>query len=281
MPQESGLACGLNGAACSACPSGLCDTGVCVPVVGSGKIGDPCTVDADCRAVPLQAGYSAFCKTRTVPGGLAYPGGYCTRRCVGSFQCPRAVCGLFLGPQGEVENICLASCGMSGCRLGYACFNFGTMASPAPGCWLLPGGAPPALLDAGPGASGAAGGPCTSDQACRPPDDGTCTPELGSDGGPTGYPGGECSASCALALSDAWCGDGGSCIGSVGPSDSRGPTVDWRCERTCTTGGSSCRAGYVCAPFTTTTSGACVPSCTNPGFGCGARACDAATGLCQ
>jgi len=287
VSQQSSFNCGLNGFPCQSCAPGYtCAAGACVqlPDAGptSGAVGDPCTIDADCSAVPSIPGAPAFCKQRTVPGGVVYAGGYCTHRCTGASQCPGGLCAYFLGSLGELENVCLAGCGAtSPCRPGYQCIDFGSTSSPAPACWVWPDGGFPPEADAGPGVSGAAAGPCTDDLACRPPDTGWCAVEQLPDGGSTGYTGGECSASCALAMSDAWCGTGGACVGYLGPTDARGPTVQWVCQQGCTTAASTCRTGYVCTPFPGSASGLCMPRCSNPGYSCRFFTCNPTTGLCQ
>ncbi len=270
--------CGINGSACVSCPSGsTCTKGVCRSLVDpAGKIGAGCQNDSDCDRVPGGAG---FCKLLAVPSGARYAQGLCTRRCVDSMDCGTGnACVYWLGPQGEVENLCYQGCASSTCRAGYDCVDVSLSSTPRLAC-LPPG----VLVDAGPGSSAAAGGPCTRDSQCGPAPYFSCTPERTALGKATNYPGGACTGDCSLTLDDAWCGDGGVCLPFITLRDARGPLVQWSCGARCTPGASpsGCRTGYVCqAGGAGGASGFCTPDCRQaPASFC--SSCDTATGLCN
>jgi hypothetical protein len=290
--------CGVNGASCNSCASGqLCTAGVCANGAGggagggsgpSGVIGSACSNDSDCSQVAVTsqeaaAGFKAFCK-KTLSSGIPYQGGLCTRRCINNSMCGTGLCDYVDGPYGEVDNICIASCSQTvACRTGYKCYQYGATAF---ACGpTMPDGTDIARADAGPGNIGnLAGGPCTMDSQCPPAVEGFCVQPAAPDGGMP-FTGGMCSADCAVAASDTWCGTNGSCNGFIGASDpATGPTVAWECRQACTgdDGGiltPACRTGYACSAAV---NGTCNPRCDNPGNGCAAPAtCNLTTGVCQ
>lgn len=300
LNSTSDINCGSGGVACFSCGiREACINGACVAVDAglSGRIGDPCRTASDCdKVLNGYSGGPAFCKTAAMvvdginppTAGFAYPGGYCTRRCYGSTQCDPGSCVTTLGRYGDGENICLASCKYFPCRPGYFCLDFGTAAAPDPLCVVAgaDGGAPE-RWDAGlPMPSVVIGASCSADSACRPPDNGVCRAAL-PDGGPAGFPGGFCSASCTMAIDDAWCGgDAGLCTGYV-QAWPDGPEVHRVCERKCNPqlGSAECRPEYYCVrlyQYWYPTLGRCVARCTYPGVNCPTyQTCNATTGECQ
>lgn len=285
--------CGINGSACKACDAKqYCIEGVCgVPDGGlvPGSIGAPCTSDTECTAISLQPGYQAFCKKETFPGMVTYRDGYCTRRCLDAAQCVSTgtsgnICPIYLGFAGELENVCLRGCNDdTGCRDGYACVNFGGSSGSIKGCWALQAdGGLPDIYDAGPPFTGAAGGACTQNAQCGPDPFFYCIPELMSDGGATGFPGGQCSGECSLSPHDLFCGDGAVCLPYLGGRDGRGPYVVWECGQRCNPMAPNCRSGYVCDQFNNEIYGTCTPDCrSNRADWCGPGTCNATTGLCN
>jgi hypothetical protein len=291
--------CGINGSTCTACATGeYCTDGVCAAGdagILPGAVGTTCTIDADCSAVPKTSTFPAFCKKQTLTGNASYAGGYCTRRCTQASDCGSSngvpnVCTFFLGPNGEPDNLCLQGCGTaaSQCRAGYGCYNFGSQAMPEGGCWLrTAAGNPPDVFDAGPGNPGNAGSACTTDRECgAAPFFGCNTAEL-PDGGPTGFPGGQCTGNCSLTINDNWCGDAGVCLPGLFLVDNLGPLVQWTCSQSCKPGvAGACRTGYVCEPFNATFA-SCSPDCRNNAATWCAEThgststCDSTTGLCK
>ncbi len=269
--------CGIGGSACHPCaPQQTCETGVCTPpkVVG---LGAPCSIDTDCSAVRIESGYTAYCKHTTSAGNASYPGGYCTRRCLSSSQCPNAasgtasICSFSFGHFGETDNLCVLGCSsQSDCRAGYDCWNFGTAANPRGGCWLYPNGHFPDAVDAGAPNPGPAGGACTQHSQCGPSSDQYCV---------SAYPGGMCTGNCSKSLEDSWCGTGGLCLPYTVGQDSKGPRISWNCTQGCNpSGANTCRSGYVCYPYGGSY-GTCFPDCrTSPNTCTGA--CNSTTGVC-
>ncbi len=287
--------CGANGSVCKACAVGeYCTNGACTPPdagIVAGSLGTACKLDSECTGITLASGYLAFCKKQTIPGNVEYKDGYCTRRCLGATQCVSTgtsnnICPFFLGAAGEAENICMRGCNNNGdCRTGYACVNFGSSTQPLNGCWVLQSdGGLPDVYDAGPPSMATAGSACTGNAECGPAPFFYCVPELRSDGGATGFPGGQCNGECTLNTNDEFCGDAGICLPYLGGQDQRGPYITWQCGQRCTPGAPNpgCRTGYVCDQFNTQTFGTCVPDCRgNPVNVCGTGTCAPATGLCQ
>ncbi len=290
--------CGANGSTCMACGIGQeCVSGVCTSgdagSTAAGAVGGACTLDSQCTAVPKTLTSPPYCKTTTDTGSATYKDGYCSRRCTANTDCGTTsgvqnLCIYYLGPNGEPDNFCLQGCGTvsTTCRDGYACYNFGDTMKPAGGCWLVDSvGKPPPVYDAGPGAVGNAGGACTTTAQCGSANNFFCIAAALPDGGPSGYPGGQCVGDCSLRLDPAWCGDGGACLPYLGPSDTRGQRIVWECSQGCNpaaTAPNTCRPGYVCDVYNTT-AGTCVPDCRNNFAGwCGTNStCDATTGRCK
>ena len=287
-------ACGSGGVACSVCPAGKpCTSGVCGTDAG---VGSPCAADTDCQ-IPLtgvdtnpRIGIRPFCKHTSSSGTFEYPRGYCTKRCgleaINSCDPPNgssAVCVFYLGYSGEYDNQCMKTCTRtSGCRDGYGCHLLFGVCLPL----IVDGGFPP-ILDPGPGFPAMAGAECHASTDCNPPSTGFCVREnLPNDGGPSGFPGGECSADCAgvaaLVGADAWCGSGGVCnyYPFYSVTDGKGPVLVWQCDRGCGPDfDAGCRTGYVCDPHASWNA-ACIPDCHNPGAECLTGTCQDA-GLCQ
>lgn len=123
--QQGNSACGFFGAQCRACAFNEgCVSGKCEPVIapdaGPGPlVGTPCTQDFECGG---NDGLS-FCIPEFSGGQpTGFPGGYCSRSCEGQ-PCPQpAVCVDAETANGDVIQICLASCSATGvCRMGYQC----------------------------------------------------------------------------------------------------------------------------------------------------------------
>jgi hypothetical protein len=294
---QSTSRCGNAGGACMACGGNeQCRTsgtnpGTCFNA-GTG-IGAPCTSDSDCTGVDLSndAGGPAFCQMvqlQNLPGGLqtqgvAYPGGYCTRKCFSGAQCgANNTCAVYGGVWGDASNICVRGCQLTlECRPGYVCLPF--VGGAVPG-FCLPANLPDgglAFFDAGPGPSPATlGKDCTKDSDCRGETGyGRCLSSLLVDGGQSGYGAGECIADCSMTVSDAWCNgdpidadsDGGArCDGATLPDDSGVPFIKWLCKKGCTAD-ADCKSGYHCR-VDHTGGKVCDPSCNNPGAAdtCGA-----------
>src|SRR5712692_7226624 len=181
--------CGSSGNACVQCRLGRsCTDNSCV------QVGSDCTSDQDCISLDP----SAVCKLSTTYG-TPYPSGYCTKSCVGG--CPgNSVCVAPPRQYGEYDRFCWKKCGdPSDCRAGYDCYSVGLSDS---ACWLSPLPSP----DAGPPAP-----PDLMGAACASPDDGFCNFERTPDGGPSGFPGGYCSAPCDISP-DIHCGTNGICF---------------------------------------------------------------------
>lgn len=280
------------GSTCISCPNGTaCNGGKCLPSMQV-AVGSACNADADCSSIDPQA----ICRKVTVPGNWPYPNGYCTVRCQGGGggggnACPQgSVCA---SAPGYLENqrICLQTCGAGiGCRMGYACYAFGTGSS---ACWIYPpppmfvdGGVPDAGLDAGTSLDGGrpdagaglpTGSACTTSAQCQPPSQAFCLP--GSVGGiSTGYQGGYCTQSCGPGQA---CTNGGLCV-----SETTGTTTTTSCKAWCFNPGGGqdvCRTGYVCNRVSAgSTLGWCGPRCNNSALGCPqGQTCNAMTGYCQ
>ncbi len=299
--------CGLNNVRCVACAMGeLCTAGVCgVPDSGVASVGSACNTNADCSTIVLtardsQLGVKAFCKkaatdvTAANGQGVAYTGGYCTKRC--AFEETPApgscgtgnTCSFLLGDIGEADNVCFHNCQTDAeCRPEYFCLGYSqTTGICLPRTLLkdLPdGGQSISQLDAGPGRPGEAGAPCAMDTACQPPNNGVCIEESLD----AGFFGGACTSECTATWSDdTWCGTGGVCSPAFAGRDSlNAPVVRWFCERGCgplSDGGivGMCRDGYACEG--TNQFATCVPKCTSVGVTCGTgQTCNMTTGLCQ
>jgi hypothetical protein len=288
----------------------LCSNGQCVAADAGAGIGDPCTADTDCAGISLTAGDNnngnvAFCKKNALDVtaaqglGVAYTGGYCTKRCgttgeetntASSCGLPKADCSFFLGDLGEADNACFKTCTASSqCRADYFCLtgagahNTG-LCMPRTLLTALPDAGLALLgVDAGPGFPGEAGAACAGDTACQPPTDGLCITEASD----AGYVGGACTAQCTASLNDdTWCGTGGVCTPAIAGNTNTGPLILWFCDRGCGPLGDggvvgTCRSGYACQG--TTRFATCQPNCKNSGVTCpGSRpTCNATTGLCQ
>jgi hypothetical protein len=260
--------CGKNGDPCQQCTTGqecvavfdgtVLKGGECRVRSNPDPYGAACDSRTQCTAVPVQNPANRLCKMDTTFHNLPYPGGYCTRRCTEDLDCGDAgLCMIGFGRLGEGDNICLDRCGSnSECRPGYACFNFGGEGA----CWVrtLDGGTLHELVDAGPGANAdVMGGPCLSDVQCEPPADGFCLAEF-VDGGSTGFVGGSCTADCTYGGQEH-CGSGGACVLFEFGSDPETVVIPGLCMRRCVTTASTCRTGYVCTPYFSSTEGFCFP----------------------
>ncbi len=125
---------------------------------------------------------------------------------------------------------------------------------------------------------GAVGSPCSYDGQCQPPSNGLCIPQSVV-GNSTGWPGGYCTASCAMTA----CGPGSSCINAANASG----VANWLCFHSCVgprTGQSTCRSNYLCEfdLGNPTGLGVCFPRCDSPGFTCwSGTVCSPLTGYCM
>ncbi len=309
--------CGTGGVACTNCAamSMVCvaATHTCSGGTGggdggtTGALGSACSTAADCTNVAgttpnATTNGGVQCKTQQLVGGATYPGGYCTRRCTSDANCGTAgFCVYGLGDTGEAENYCMASCGgaFGSCRTGYNCVTFGSGTGAPSGCLL--GGADGGLydpFDAGPaGAPGVQGGPCTMDNQCQPPDTGQCIPQTEADGGLSGFTGGACISDCTMNPTDAFCGDGASCVLFLfSAADGLGDIIGGLCYGSCEAeadggqltvypdGGPTpvCRTGYHCNALgsTNTGPGYCVNDCNVAGGGCGSGYTCGSNGFC-
>jgi hypothetical protein len=289
------LYCGTGGASCAACAlRQACQNGVCTYAdAGIGVIGDACTINGDCTAVPTVAGGGPpYCKTRAYAindsyqyeATYTYPSGMCTRRCTSNTQCGAgSICMSFGGFFGEAENICVPSCPGGTCRAGYTCVNLGGAYGQV--CLVATADGGFYDWDAGtPAANNVMGEACTVNSQCKPPPTGNCFTATLPDGGASGYPNGVCYASCTMNPTDAYCGPTtGVCLPDV-DQYLDGPLVSWTCSRQCnpsltTTG---CRTEYYCYQIgADTTYGTCIPRCTNPGQSCpSGSTCNTGTGRC-
>lgn len=214
--------------------------------------------------------------------GNAYPGGYCTRRCISDSDCGAgAECAIGIGLIGEAENICMATCTGAGsqgsCRSGYRCvdvYGDGSQVVCMP---------PVNVFDAGtPASPGLEGSACSSNASCMPPNTGFCNMSG------QGFPSGSCSADCSMG-NGTFCGSNGVCnLERVAANDGLGDLALGRCYESCTSqpdGGTNgtCRAGYFCSPYSGTFGGGgfCKPRCDSANFpGCGADTCDVPSGAC-
>ncbi len=162
-------------------------------------------------------------------------------------------------------------------NLPFACGATGVMCRICnPGTTCDNGSCQPFNFDGGVPDAGAPlpiGGACGNTGPCL---NGFCVPEGGITG-PTGFPGGYCSANCN---NGAMCPAGATCV----QSDAIGvPTKT--CFAVCPTAEvgtqSICRTGYVCAPGGQ--DAYCAPKCTNGGLAAcpSQRMCNPTTGLCQ
>ncbi len=298
----SDTTCGAQAKACVDCTQTgqTCSsmTYACTAAAGDGgsSVGAACTDDSQCglalTATDQSYSIRGFCKKASLTDpslspGFTYPGGSCTKRCgFENASCgPGSACIFNLGFIGDFENQCVKSCtSASECRAGYGCVNLGTNLSV---CLPLTedGGALP-LADAGPGVAAEAGAACTTNAQCIPPSTGFCFRESLSDGGPSGFTGGECSADCsalaAFTRADEWCGHGGVCNAyGFSSNDDLGPVVVWQCDRGCGPGwDAGCRSGYVCDETSTATP-ACVPDCHHAGVQCPTGTTCQGAGICQ
>ncbi|MHB8874696.1 MAG: hypothetical protein ACYC8T_13490 [Myxococcaceae bacterium] len=271
--------CGMGGAQCRSCDTAvgqICEKQTCtwgtVDAGMSSVTGSPCSLDPDCASL----GGNYRCKHFTNPGGASYPGGYCTRMCLGDFECAGdGMCVGLSAQYGENDRFCWKRCPNGNeCRSpGYTCYSLNNNN----GCWLFP------LPSADAGApADKIGRACTLDSQCQnPPANGFCFPPA-FDGGTTGYLNGYCSAPCS---SNPSCGDGGVCV-----AVSFGPQSVNLCHAVCPgagTGQSTCRPGYLCdGPLTPSPDagfgrGACRPSCLNSSLGCPWGTVCQATGYCR
>jgi hypothetical protein len=197
-------------------------TGTCRPVPKTDMLGDrvagrACADDGECEGGACES---------TTPLGTAYPGNYCSGRCVWDQDCgAEGACLRFAGSASAGH--CYARCASEAdCdREGYRCLEIGPR-------FLACFPAPDPLPDH------RTGQPCADDADCGGAV-GSCRSDLpfGSFGGfePTPAPGGYCSQPCSR---DADCGAGAQCI-------YRGPDGGGLCLANC---GSvdDCRTGYRC-----------------------------------
>lgn len=270
VSSPSSTNCGSNGSLCTSCGSNqACVAGACAySDAGTGKVGTPCATNDDC----LELGTNHVCKKTFNGGPTEYKDGYCTRTCAADKDCPSSA--LCLGPQpgyGENDSVCWARCSsVAECRSGYDCYAVG---SGEGACWV----APLPAFDAGVPAD-KVGQACGLDSTCQnPPDDGVCLTDTLSDGGPSAFVGGYCSAPCDDGNHCSV--DGGALCVSLGTIGA--------CAQTCGApmqGQGGCRSSYVCRSIRSGPDGGnlpigfCWPSCQVAG--CSVGTCQS-SGYCQ
>lgn len=271
--QQSANLCGFNGTACRACGAGAsCTMGVCTTSSCSPANCSGCCLNGAC--IPLGQQPASACGQGGSVCAACPPNAICQNGlCVASGCSPATCRGCCSG------GICNAgttttSCGVGGvtcqsCRAGTLCS----------------GGSCVGFSDAGVSTdAGVVGSPCGTAAQCTgiPVNQRQCLP----------LPGGYCSAFCQSTMTT--CTLFQSCPGLCPGAGSGGPSVCVGsglgsppvCGQTCPAplqGQSTCRTGYVCATFGGSAStGLCIPSCTNGGFGCPAGgSCDLVSGYCQ
>jgi hypothetical protein len=152
------------------------------------------------------------------------------------------------------------ACGTAGatcaqCMMGKQCVSNACVSSPDGG--------------SGAGAIGAACGAAGAN--CAQP--GFCLPESGF-AGPTGFPGGYCTAQCGGGGNG--CPNGSTCVNGL--FFGGGST----CMADCAASG-TCRTGYVCTMGADAGAGYCRPSCVNGNLAAcpTGQTCSTATGQCQ
>lgn len=268
LAQQGQFQCGIGGQACVSCPQPLtCSGGACAPPTCGPGTCNGCCVGNNCLPPLVQDSFrcgsnGAMCVA--CPQGLTCSNGFC----VGSVDA---------GPSCSPVN-CPGCCQNGVCRIGNtvsACGAFGNQCQTCPASAACSNGACVRPLDAG--VLLPTGSACTTSGQCQPSGSGLCLP----------WPGGYCASACTntMATCQAWTSCPGTCPGGatcVGAGSFSPPF----CTATCPApqnGQSTCRAGYVCTAFGTSSStGICRPSCTNNGFGCpGGGTCNAVTGYCQ
>ncbi|MGV3624327.1 MAG: hypothetical protein ACO1OB_26140, partial [Archangium sp.] len=267
---QSGISCGSNGATCTSCMQGQsCVMGQCIttPPCSAATCPTGCCVNNQC--LPQQAQNRFTCGTagqmcQQCAQGESCVSGVCTSQpSCGPMSCPNGCCD---NGQCRSGNSQLA-CGRQGsmcqrCPMGTQCTNGMCGGTTTP--------------DAG-SMNPAVGSPCGDTQDCQPPQTAICIPEaFGAQ--QTGYTGGYCTRSC---------GNGAACPGgSVCVTETFFGTSQSNCRASCSAPGtqSSCRAGYVCQPGSSSVSpGFCRPRCNNGGAVSGCQqgqTCNMATGVC-
>jgi hypothetical protein len=196
---------------------GLLGGGTCQPrpatdQLDDGVVGSACEGDEQCGDG----------RCLRMSGQSAYPGGYCSGRCLESAECGAGgVCQPALGG-GAVGTCYLACAEDSDCgREGYRCRMIGSAMQCVPGPDPLP--------------DNVTGKACSGDADCGG-NAMTCATRLGLNAAPGGY----CTQRCANS-SD--CGAGAACIGSFG-----GSTLIGTCYQTCAQA-DDCREEYTCGPI--------------------------------
>lgn len=267
VPLPSNQLCGIQGAKCAACNTAggeLCIDGACTV---SRVTGRPCTQDSEC--ISLGAGTS--CRKTTQAGVGTYPGGFCTKQCSAENQCPGdAFCVRLWLSSDEAQPLCLNKCdNASGCRKGYTCYP---LSNGAGVCWIFP---PVEAI------AEKVGDSCANNAACQPPADGFCIQDTLTDGGPSGYHQGSCSALCT-GEPERCSRDGGSICLDTGTSSGGLIGVCYRSCQGAKLGQRNCRTNYVCESYLvpqddggigeSTDGGYCVPNCNVPGNTCPADA---------
>lgn len=228
------------GAAPGGTAAGACQVAPATDKINGAAVGGACSADGDCGG--------GRCSTMDMTGS-AYPGGYCSGRCLTDADCgERALCdlgaagafGLGSANAGTCYRSCTADaeCG----RDGYRCR--GGAGNAAKRC--IPGAKP--LAD------GTVGKTCSADAECGGAAM-SCITQMqvfnaGAFNGQmvnasqlttqVSYPGGYCSQRC---VEDVDCGAGGSCVGGLGAFG--GAFAAGTCYKSCGADG-DCRAGYRC-----------------------------------
>lgn len=273
LPGSETTNCGSAGSACQQCTtSQICSntgSGNACNTPGAG-LGSACTDVSACSTL----GAGAECRTTTADSTIQYAGGYCTKGCASNADCGDAG---FCGPIGfnlpdggfdplyEDDAICMSYCSATtgeGCRAGYTCV---LIAQSTAVCILDPA-APDNKM----------GAPCTDEAQCAfPPNTGFCISGTSADGGPSGWPGGACSADC-FGKPAGYCGSTAVCVGWS--------ATEAYCFDKCSTpdqGRGDCRQDWTCYGLGGSTDGVCFPACDTPGNGCNTGStCDTVTGYC-
>ena len=234
------------GAAASSTASGYCQVAPETDAISGAAVGGTCSADDECAG--------GRCATMDTTGA-AFPGGYCTGRCLKDADCgERAFCDLgaagALGFGNLAAGTCYRRCeGDSDCgRDGYRCRSGagGTSKRCIPGSKPLADGTVGKACGSDAECGGAAMSCITQMQVLNPGafngmmvNPGALTTQLG-------YPGGYCSQRC---VENVDCGAGGTCVGGLGGLG--GAFALGTCYKSCGADG-DCRTGY---------------SCGNPGLG--------------
>jgi len=228
------------GAAPSNTAAGACQVAPATDKVSGAAVGNACSADAEC-----DGGRCAMSDTT----GAAFPGGYCTGRCLTDADCgERALCDPgaagALGLGSVNAGTCYRSCAQDGdCgRDGYRCRSGagGAARRCIPGSKPLPDGTVGKACAADGECGGAAMSCVTQMQVFNASAFNGMMVNAAQLTSQLGYPGGYCSQRC---VEDIDCGAGGSCVGGLGAFG--GAYATGTCFKRCGAA-SDCREGYSC-----------------------------------